>query len=299
MTSTTGTTQHPDVAEISDLTEGNLPQNRMEDVRRHIDECALCADVRASLEEIRSTLGTLPGPPRMPSDVAGRIDAALAAEALLNSSAPDAAAPVAVSRETPAAPNPPASVPPRVERPAGQARAATGPGRRTSRTPRRRALWGAVLGTATVGLGVLLVQSLSTPASETGAKDSASSATLSQQFSGEPLKEHVDTLLASAPEPENPLSKDKNAPSIDIQENPNSPKAMLGVPSCIQKGTGRTETPLGFESGSYEGKPAYLLVLPHASKPTLVHAYVVDASCIDAEPTGKGNLLLTDTYPRR
>ncbi|WP_190012330.1 hypothetical protein, partial [Streptomyces candidus] len=240
MTSTTGTTQHPDVAEISDLTEGVLPQNRTEDVRRHLDGCALCADVRASLDEIRSMLGTLPGPPRMPSDVAGRIDAALAAEALLASTAPDAATPVDVSRETSAAPA--ASAPPRADRP-GQARAATGPGRPTSRKPRRRALWGAVLGTATVGLGVLLVQSLSTP-SGTGAKDSASSATLSRQFSGAPLKEHVETLLASAaPESNNPLSKDKNAPSLDSQENPNSPKAMLGVPSCIQKGTGRTDAP--------------------------------------------------------
>ena len=53
MTSTTDTAGHPDVAEISDLTEGLLTTARTADVRRHLDECELCADVHASLEEIR------------------------------------------------------------------------------------------------------------------------------------------------------------------------------------------------------------------------------------------------------
>lgn len=88
MTSTTDKAEHPDVAEISDLTEGLLPADRRDDIRRHLDRCELCADVHASLEEIRGLLGTVPGPPRMPADVAGRIDAALAAEALLHATAP-------------------------------------------------------------------------------------------------------------------------------------------------------------------------------------------------------------------
>ncbi|NSC22717.1 hypothetical protein FM076_16670 [Streptomyces albus subsp. chlorinus] len=75
--------EHPDVADISALDEGVLPAEREPDVRAHLAECALCGDVRASLEEIRATLGALPGPVRMPEDVADRIDAALAAEALL------------------------------------------------------------------------------------------------------------------------------------------------------------------------------------------------------------------------
>ncbi|MFJ5774763.1 hypothetical protein [Streptomyces sp. NPDC093094] len=85
MTSTTDTAGHPDVAEISDLVEGLLPPSRSTDLRAHLDTCELCADVYVSLEEIRGLLGTLPGPPRMPAEVAGRIDAALAAEALLAS----------------------------------------------------------------------------------------------------------------------------------------------------------------------------------------------------------------------
>ncbi|MEV6183860.1 hypothetical protein AB0M07_43830, partial [Streptomyces sp. NPDC052015] len=72
MTSTTDTAGHPEVEEISDLTEGLLPPSRTADVRRHLDDCVLCADVYDSLEEIRGLLGTLPTPARMPDDVAGR-----------------------------------------------------------------------------------------------------------------------------------------------------------------------------------------------------------------------------------
>ncbi|MEV5568302.1 zf-HC2 domain-containing protein, partial [Streptomyces sp. NPDC052196] len=42
MTSTTGATEHPDVSEISELTEGVLPPRRTADVRRHLQDCALC-----------------------------------------------------------------------------------------------------------------------------------------------------------------------------------------------------------------------------------------------------------------
>lgn len=60
MTSTADTEQHPDVSEISDLTDGLLSPSRTAEVREHLDSCALCADVHASLEEIRGLLGTLP-----------------------------------------------------------------------------------------------------------------------------------------------------------------------------------------------------------------------------------------------
>ncbi|MGA4840829.1 anti-sigma factor family protein [Streptomyces sp. G45] len=106
MTTTTDSAGHPDVDELSDLTEGLLSPSRTRDVREHLDDCALCTDVYDSLEEIRGLLGTLPGAPRMPADVAERIDAALAAEALLDATAPDAD----VSRETStAAPSEPAA----------------------------------------------------------------------------------------------------------------------------------------------------------------------------------------------
>jgi hypothetical protein len=91
-TTGSGTDPHPEVAEISDLIEGLLPPGRGADVREHIAGCALCTDVLGSLEEIRGLLGTLPGPQRMPADIAGRIDAALAAEALLDATLPGSSA---------------------------------------------------------------------------------------------------------------------------------------------------------------------------------------------------------------
>ena len=166
MTSTTDTAGHPDVAEISDLTEGLLPPSRTADVRRHLDECELCADVHASLEEIRGLLGTLPGPPRMPADVAGRIDAALAAEALLNATAPDAVdAPTLVepvpspsddTDDEPRSPHVSRETSATADRPAGRARTSTtGPGRKepeAGRAPRAVVL-GAVFTAAALGFG--------------------------------------------------------------------------------------------------------------------------------------------------
>src|SRR5690606_19996122 len=170
VTSTTDRAEHPDVAEISDLTEGLLAPDRTAAVRQHLDGCDLCAEVHASLEEIRGLLGAVPGPPRMPDDVARRIDAALAAEALLDAGVPDtresedavdASAPPSqggrarVSRES--------SAPPPPDRPGGSARASTtGPGRkgRTRRGRRRVAVLGTVFTVAALGLGSVLLASL-------------------------------------------------------------------------------------------------------------------------------------------
>ncbi|MGW3829450.1 hypothetical protein ACWEAF_46785, partial [Streptomyces sp. NPDC005071] len=121
MTSTTDTAGHPDVAEISDLTEDLLPPDRATDVRRHLEACELCADVLASLEEIRGLLGTFEDAPRMPADIAGRLDAALAAEAVPTPTVSTESG-GRVSRET--------SIP--SDRPVGRSPAATGPGRKES-----------------------------------------------------------------------------------------------------------------------------------------------------------------------
>lgn len=140
MTSTTDTAGHPDVAEISDLTEGLLPPDRSTDIRRHLDACELCADVHASLEEIRELLGSAPQAQRMPDDVAERIDAALTAEAILGTFAPDSAdaplsGPDASVHESDDAPvsrehRPRLSVRPagRTQRPVRDARAVSGAG---------------------------------------------------------------------------------------------------------------------------------------------------------------------------
>ncbi|MGA4850011.1 hypothetical protein ACOBQB_28615 [Streptomyces sp. G5(2025)] len=320
MTATTDPTGHPEVTEISDLTEGLLSPSRTSDVRRHLDGCELCADVYASLEEIRGMLGTLPGPPRMPADVAGRIDAALAAEALLNATAPDGpprdvtpepepvsavpahiAAP-RVSRETsPGAPD--AAVSGAVaDRPAGRPRAATGPGRGGSlRRPRRRtAVLGAVFTAAALGLGTLLMPTVGgdPDSPPVGHRDSADS------FSEEKLKGQVADLLAKSPAKESRGSKSEGSKPFDTRTTPESPtadarlrEASVQVPECIQRGIG-ARTPLAAEEGSYEGKRAYLVVVPHDSDAGQVSAYIVDAACVGKSSPSAGKVLLTHSYPQ-
>ncbi|MEU6661645.1 hypothetical protein [Streptomyces sp. NPDC046821] len=344
MTSTTDTAEHhehPEVSEISDLAEDLLSPSRAADVRQHLNGCTLCADVLASLEEIRGLLGAFPDPPPMPVDIADRIDAALAAEeALLDDpetptraadtdgtedsgntgntgntgeaeAAEDPAAVIPeprpmspVSRET----SPADSPAPSADRPSGRPRAATGPGRSgRSRTRRRRGTaLGAVFTAAAIGLGVLLFQNggtTPTGAPESGRTHQASSAL---SFSENTLRDQVQTLLTQKPSAPSSDTATSN-PSVDIQQSApdapltNSPmrgKAVV-VPACIQRGTGRATPALAVERGDYKGTTAYLVVLPHASDPSQVSAYVIDAACVKQASSQPGKLLLAHSYTRR
>ncbi|MEU0820493.1 anti-sigma factor family protein [Streptomyces mirabilis] len=313
MTSTTDTAGHPDVAEISDLSEGLLPPSRTADVRRHLDECVLCADVYDSLEEIRGLLGTLPGPTRMPDDVAGRIDAALAAEALLSATAPDRETAeddsADVSRETPLAgvshtsgePNP-ASL---TDRPSGRPHAATGPGRsRRGRRGRRRVVvLGTVFTAAALGLSTILVQSL-------GDGSGKSPQTVTQQgakdtFSEGKLKTQVADLLAKNRSASTPSASPKRPWGVQSNDAGNGSAGVdtlitptVQVPDCIQKGTGSTATILAAQQGTYQGTTVYLVVVPDASDSTKVTAYIVEAACVKQASASPGKLLLTHSYAR-
>ncbi|MET8165273.1 hypothetical protein ABZT34_13635 [Streptomyces sp. NPDC005329] len=303
MTSTTDTTGHPDVAEISDLTEGLLAPPRSADVRRHLDACELCADVHASLEEIRGLLGTLPGPPRMPDDVAHRIDAALAAEALLNATAPENAdaSPMVgvgttdvdalhVSRETTTA----------TDRPAGRAHAPTGPGRKDRKRGGRRkiAVLGAVLTAAALGLGSVLVSSLTDGG---GPSSSAHQSTAPDTFSASGLEGQVTDLLAKAADSRGAHSLGIQGQSDAASPGVESPKILRQpvVPSCVQQGIGRSDVALATEEGTYQGTAALLVVLPHASDTTRIDAYVVDKTCVDHPASSPAKVLLTNSYTRR
>ncbi|MEU0389595.1 anti-sigma factor family protein [Streptomyces chartreusis] len=305
MTSTTDMAGHPDVAEISDLTEGLLAPSRSTDVRRHLDGCELCADVYASLEEIRGLLGTLPGPPRMPADVAGRIDAALAAEALLNATRPEAtesqppvsAAPRStskddggahVSRET--------SMP--ADRPAGRPRSSTtGPGRKGRTRNRRIAVLGSVFTVAALGLGSVLLSSLGDgkpPHDTAGGQQTAPADT----FSEGKLEKQVTDLLAQKQSKKGGGSRTpfgtETAPGTNHPQVFREPT----VPGCVRDGIGRKDTALAVENGRYQGKKAMLVLLPDASDATRVTAYIVDATCVDhAASAAEGKVLLQRSYP--
>lgn len=248
----------------------------------------------------------------MPADIAGRIDAALAAEALLDTKAPaeaedkdeaEAQSASPVSRETTSADSPTTPA----DRPSGHPRAATGPGRGgRARTRRRRgAALGAVFTAAAIGLGVLLLQNgggTPTGAPESGTPRQASSAL---SFSENKLESQVQNLLTE--ESSAPSDSSTSKPSVDIQQSgPKTPREnspMRGktvmVPDCIQRGTGRQTPALAIERGDYKGTTAYLVVLPHASDPAQVSAYVIDATCVKQPSSAPGKLLLTHSYTRR
>ncbi|MFF9122495.1 hypothetical protein ACF09J_04190 [Streptomyces sp. NPDC014889] len=289
MTSTTDAAGHPDVTEISDLTEGLLAPSRAEDLQRHLDECALCADVHASLTEIRALLGALPDVPAMPADVADRIDAALAAEA------PATGAPVTggarVSRETSA-----------VDRPSGRPRASsTGPGRRTGirRGRRRGAVLGSVVALAALGVTSVVLATLhDDKRSDTAAHDRPSAS--ADTFSASTLKSEVADLLAREQQPR----RDAHTPhdfGVESAAGTDRPKLLKSpptVPSCVRQGINGSGTPLAARAGTYDGKDAYLVVLPDASgDSTRVTAYLVDATCV-RRPAITAKVLLSHSYAR-
>ncbi|MFE2584437.1 anti-sigma factor family protein [Streptomyces sp. NPDC059378] len=307
MTSTTDMAGHPDVAEISDLTEGLLSPSRTTQVRRHLNMCELCADVHASLEEIRELLGTASGPPRMPAEVAGRIDAALAAEALLSAGAPttggspaptasprpaSTASPVGdgtrVSRETSAT----------TDRPSGHARtASTGPGRKSSRARGRRKVvaLGVACTAAVLTLGSVLLTSLWNNTSS-GNTTRGHQSTAADTFSEGKLESQVTTLLAQS-------TGSSEAPnSLGAETAPGTVKPKIfrqpTVPPCIQQGIGRNDAALATEQGIYQGTDALLVVLPDASDSTRVTVYIVDTTCVSHPSATPAKVLLTHSYTR-
>ncbi|WP_306184563.1 anti-sigma factor [Streptomyces sp. MK5] len=299
MTFTTDTAGHPDVTEISDLTEGLLPPSRAEELLRHLDECSSCADVHESLEEIRGLLETSAEPLEMPRDVAERIDAALAAERV-GGTAIDRAGNddgdghhALVSRETPLA-----------DRPAGRARTdGTGPGRktRTRRGRRRVAVLGTALTVAALGVASVVLTSLHDDKGSDATAHGRPSAS-ADTFSEATLKNRVTNLLDKTQTVQGTTHAPHSfgADSDQGSDKPNILKSAptVSVPSCVLGGLGSSTTPLAAEAGTYNGKDAYLLVLPDAPGSSAhVTAYVVDATCVH-RPSAAAKVLLSHSYTR-
>ncbi|MFG2308976.1 anti-sigma factor family protein [Streptomyces sp. NPDC048566] len=301
MTSTADTAGHPDVAELSDLTEGLLPASRSEAVRRHVDGCALCADVYDSLEEIRALLTDLPTPGEMPVDVVGRIDAALAAEAHPDTATADeptegdtARAAGHVSRET------------STDRPSGHPRAATGPGR-LRRVRRRRGtvtLLGTAVAAAVLGVAVVLVQTVGghgsgdkTPAArplDSSAPDTFSAATLRGDVA-DLLRQKRSAKPSGTVKPWGVQSQDTGADSGDVGT---LMTPTPSVPNCVRQGTDDTGALLAAKTGTYEGKDVFLLLMADPADKTKVTAHIIDATCVKQTSPKPGKLLLTRSYPR-
>ncbi|SDM97166.1 anti-sigma factor family protein [Actinacidiphila guanduensis] len=331
MTSNAGGTPHPEDTVLSDLAEDLLPADRAAEVRGHIAGCEECAEVLASLAEIRSLLGSLPAPEPIPDDVAARIDAALAAEALLDATradvpretSPDSTAPTGpVEPPSPSAGHEPTSAPAPVNvpretstRPAGHPAAATGPGRsprsgstrddgpagRRARRRRRGVLAGVwtaaalVLGGAVYGITAAGGSGGSSADTSAAAKRTAGS-TGQEQAVGDQVRQ----LLAASGTANRPNGGTPAVPNRGNTPMLTGPGAAPGagaadVPSCVLKAAGHAQPPLATQRETFDGIRSYLLVLPHPGDGTLVDAVVVDASCAQG---GTGTVLFQATYPR-
>lgn len=312
MTSTTDTAGHPDVAEISDLTEGLLPPDRSTAVRSHLDVCEECADVYTSLEEIRGLLGSVPATERMPDDVVERIGVALAAEAPLNAGGEDTAGDV--SRETtspaghPSAHPAPHSTAPATDhpadRPAGRPRAGTGPGRKGPQRGRRRGrlVLGAVLTAAVLGAGGLIVKSLGDTTDRTTAHGTPTASV--DTFSGDSVQNQVHALLATKkgllPDSAKPrLGGDDGSDTPGSTERPNTLlQTTVPVPDCVRQALNQSADVLGAKTGTYAGKAAYLVVVADTHDSKRVTAYVVDATCVHQQTASAGTVLLKQSVAR-
>jgi hypothetical protein len=277
-------------------------------MRLHIAGCAPCADILTSLEEIRALLGTLPGPQQMPTDIAGRIDAALAAEALLDSTLPD------VPRET--SPSAPGRVPRETSTaPAGHANAPTGPGRsggpggsggsggsgnRPNGRRRRRLLLAAASVAAVLALGGVVYQAGSGTNSANNDSSSVKRADAGRS-PGDSVADQVKQLLRKPRAGVGPNTGATGAPGhadtpmLSQGASPSAGHGATDVPSCVLKATHRSQPLLAAGRELFRGSEAYLVVLPHPGDNSLVDAFVVNATCTATSP---GAVLFQATYPR-
>jgi len=80
-------TAHLEYEILADLAEGLLDDEPAAAATAHLERCAECRDRSAELAEVSRLLAEVPVPP-MPAELAGRIDAAIAAEAAATSAVP-------------------------------------------------------------------------------------------------------------------------------------------------------------------------------------------------------------------
>ncbi|MFG2890321.1 hypothetical protein [Streptomyces sp. NPDC048248] len=146
------------------------------------------------------------------------------------------------------------------------------------------------------GLGGLLIQNAATNGAGNG-QDHPSAATEqsgggTSALTSATLGSHVHDLLKSKGAHKSPEMGTRSSPETPLRGGADT------IPSCVRQGIGRTETPLASTQSRYEGKDAFLVVLPHPSDPSRVSAYIVSSSCISATPPAPGKVLLSHSYQR-
>lgn len=233
---------HPDLETLADLAEDLVDPAEATALRQHLVNCPDCNEIYAALTDVSLLLGSLDAP-AIPTEVADRIDAALAAES---------AAPA-----LPAASHSHAGAPP------GRSTGSKGPGRAGRQsTVRRRRLTGLLVAAAVAVAGLTTTVSLllqPDPSASHSAAKAADGAL--PEYRDDQLTDQVHQLLAAQPAHPHAQSRTSDANS-----------------ACFAAAAGHANgTPLATGQGQYRGSPATLLVYPGSNGG--LDVYLVTGGC--------------------
>lgn len=281
---------HPSVEELADLAEGLIEDAAaVGALHRHLSGCAECRETADALGEVRALLGGVEAPP-MPTDVAARLDAALAEEAARRDTA-DGSRGAPGSTRGPAAPAPPSR--PAAVAPPARATGATGPGRPRPRRRRVGLLLGAVAALAAIGLGGALlypadsgsrtaISSAAAPSTADAGHSSTGEHALSggTEYRDDQLDAQVRKLLARSgavvdSPPSGAARPSAAAPEAGRQPLISEPAPQAGRACPVPAGG----TPLAVDHGTYAGSPVDVLVYPAPGKPGEVDVYLRSPDC--------------------
>lgn len=279
---------------LADSAEGLLPAADDAAVRSHVSSCPACRQLATDLRDVSALLAS-DASPRMPDDVAARLEAALQAE-------------------------PPLSVAPPARHPTVPA----APSRPRSRT-RRMPVWvgaaaATVLGVTGAVIGVrALEDSDSADSSTAGAALEADRAAEAPEsalaapgegdgYTAATLEARVAALVTGAAVDAADDSREAapgSLPGAGAAAEPSSPTGQLsalatlatpeGLAACVASLTGREGvTPIAVDLASYEEQPAAIIVLPDPADRETLDVRVVGAGCSAADD----DLIVATRVPR-
>ncbi|MFD0394022.1 hypothetical protein ACFQ3Z_23510 [Streptomyces nogalater] len=75
-------------------------------------------------------------------------------------------------------------------------------------------------------------------------------------------------------------------------------RTAVPVPDCVRQTLRESADVLGAKTGTYAGRSAYLVVVADTRDSQRVTAYVVDASCVQHQPSAPGKVLLKRSLAR-
>ncbi|MER5639553.1 hypothetical protein ABT095_21660 [Kitasatospora sp. NPDC002227] len=254
---------HPELEQLADLAEELTDPAEAPALREHLRACPECADSYAALLEVRELLGAEPAPP-LPTAVADRIDAALAAEAAARQELTPREAPAPEARPRPA------------EAPARPATALPEPAAPVHRPRRRRRLLVASLGlAAALALGTLISRiDLSGPSEPSGSPAAAGAAARpGVTFTEGALPQQIRSLL--------PAGAKASPGAVHGMASAQEPNATTVPAPCQAAATGHpADTAVLLSTpGSYQGAPVQALVYPLPEQPGQLDVYLVTPSC--------------------